>query len=323
MSAHHQDKAALVTGGTEGIGKEIARGLARAGMRVIIVGRDREKGARAEQELRHSTQNRNVDFLEADLSLIREVRRLANCVIGRWPVLHRLVHVAGIVRGRRVLTAEGIESNFAVNYLSRFALTGYLLPLLEATGRTDKAAARIVVVSGAARRGTIYFDDVNLTSNFSTPRVVLQSCHANDVFTVEQAHRLAMTKAAAHVTINCLKLGVVKTGIRKEFPWWMKLLVPLVLDPLLAQTPSDAAAAALKLLLSEEFENVSGALFLKIRKFKRVSTTSLLHDPQEAEQLWEMSRRLVGNAITVATAGSPDDDPRRRHEAGCHRSLQI
>jgi len=293
VSADHHDKAALVTGGTDGIGKEIARSLARAGMRVIIVGRDREKGARAEQELRHSTQNRNVDFLEADLSLMREVRRLANYVIGRWPVLHRLVHVAGIVRGRRVLTAEGIESNFAVNYLSRFALTGYLLPLLEAAGRRDRAA-RIVVVSGAAQRGRIYFDDVNLTSNFSTPRVVRQSCQANDVFAVEQARRLAMTKTAVRVTINCLKLGVVKTGIRKEFPWWMNLLVPLVLDPLLAQAPSDAAATALKLLLSEEFETVSGALFLKVRKFKRVSTRSLLQDREEAQRLWEMSRRLVG-----------------------------
>src|SRR5262249_7354572 len=110
---------------------------------MIIVGRDREKGARAQQELRQSTQNPHIDFLQADLGLMREVRRLADHVIGRCRSLHYLMLVAGIVRARRVLTAEGIESNFAVNYLSRFALTGYLLPLLEAAGRRDRAA-RIV-----------------------------------------------------------------------------------------------------------------------------------------------------------------------------------
>jgi len=97
-----------------------------------------------------STQNADVDFIEADLSLMAESRRLAEQIHGRWPTLHYLVHSAGILRGRRELTAEGIESNFATNYLSRFALTGRLLPLLSAAGRVGEAA-RIVVVSGAAR----------------------------------------------------------------------------------------------------------------------------------------------------------------------------
>src|SRR5205823_7378205 len=91
--------------------------------------------------------------------------------------------------GRRTLTSEGIESNFAVSYLSRFALTARLLPLLEAAGQPN-ASARVVIIGGAARNGTIYFDDVNLTRNFSTLRAVGQFCRANDVFTLELARRL-------------------------------------------------------------------------------------------------------------------------------------
>src|SRR5437870_4424906 len=112
-------RAALVTGGTDGIGKEVARGLAVAGVRVFIVGRDPEKGRRAAEELRGAGANADVQFLRADLSLMGEANRLAEEVARRAGALHYLVHSAGMVRGRRVLTEEGLESNFAVNYLSR------------------------------------------------------------------------------------------------------------------------------------------------------------------------------------------------------------
>lgn len=294
MSSRSRGKTALVTGGTDGIGKEIARGLARQGVRLIVVGRNGEKGARAEQDLRLSTNNPDVDFLRADLGLMSEVKRLANEVVERWPSLNYLVHDAGVVLGRRELTAEGIESNFAINYLSRFVLTRQLLPLLAATGRPD-AVARIVVVSGAAQHGKVHFDDVNLTANFATLRAILQSCRANDLFTVELARRVSMEPAHPCVTITCLKIGVVKTNIRQGFPGWMKLLVPLLFDPLLGQTPHEAARAALRLLLAEDLEGVTGTLFLKIRKLTQVPANAHPLDPEEGPRLWQLSEQLAGD----------------------------
>ena len=186
-------------------------------------------------EIRGSTGNPNVEFLSADLSLMSETKRLATEVASRWPALDYLVHSAGIVGGYRKLTREGVESNFAINYLSRFALTQRLLPLMKVSGRPGQSA-RIVLISGAASNGSIYFDDVNLTGRFGLFKLVGQFCKANDVFTVEQARRLPMDNT---VTITCIKMGVVKTNIRKGsgFPWWMKLLVPLILDPLVGDTP--------------------------------------------------------------------------------------
>src|SRR5512147_1895066 len=165
MECGLNDEIALVTGGTDGIGKAIARELAVRGTDVLIVGRDPEKGARAERELRASAGHHHVRFLQADLSLMRETDRLADEVIANAPKLHRLVLCAGVVRGRRVVTTEGVESNYAINYLSRFVLTGRLLPLLQAAGAPG-AAARIAVISGAAMNGTIHYEDINLTRNF-------------------------------------------------------------------------------------------------------------------------------------------------------------
>ncbi|MBV9640934.1 MAG: SDR family NAD(P)-dependent oxidoreductase [Mycobacteriaceae bacterium] len=108
---------------TDGIGRASAAALAGAGHRVFIVGTDDAKGARVEREMRGITGNSEVYFLCADLTLVAEAHRLAAEVARRCDRLHSLVHSAGTVRGRRELTAEGVESNFAVTYLTRFALT--------------------------------------------------------------------------------------------------------------------------------------------------------------------------------------------------------
>jgi NAD(P)-dependent dehydrogenase (short-subunit alcohol dehydrogenase family) len=298
MSGANTGKQAVVTGGTDGIGKEIARELARLGMRVLIVGRDLAKGNRAALELRDSSGNQNVDFFPADLSLIREAHRLADDVGRRFSSLHYLVHSAGLVRGRHQLTDEGVESNFAINYLSRFALTNRLLPLLQSSGHPGEAA-RIVIIGGAAQHGAIYFDDVNLSSNFNVIRMLGQVCRANDIFTLELARRLA-NGSPPRATVTNLKVGVVKTNTRKrpDFPWFMKLLAP-VLDPFLAMSVQEAAAAALRLLLAEDFEDVSGALFLMIKKFKQIVPSAGVRDPQAGQRLWELSERLSSSSSTV------------------------
>jgi NAD(P)-dependent dehydrogenase (short-subunit alcohol dehydrogenase family) len=289
-------KIAVVTGGTDGIGKEIARGLAMRGLRVIIIGRNREKGRQAEEELRDAAGNPHVEFLQADLSLMAEVNRVAAQLEVLLPALHYLVHSAGIVRGQRELTVERIETNFATNYLNRFALALPLLPLLAAASSPGETA-RVLIVSGAAQGGKIHFGDVNLASNFSTIRAILQFCKANDLFTAELARRLHDRDHAPSVTVSCLKIGVVKTNIRREFPAWMKLLVPLLFDPLLGQTREEAAEAGLHLLLSKNLEGVTGALYQKIAKLKRITREAGGPDHAEARRLWELSERLTGEIL--------------------------
>ena len=173
MTADGSERVALVTGGTDGIGKAIARILAEQGICVVVVGSNAGKGANAVRELRHLSGNDRVEFLQADLSLIRNVDALAAQVSMRWPRLHYLVLCAGIMRGRHTLTREGIETNFAVNYLSRFTLAQALISGLAAGGLAGHAA-RILVISGAAQNGRIRYDDVNLAGRFGILRAVSQ-----------------------------------------------------------------------------------------------------------------------------------------------------
>src|SRR5205085_11278946 len=107
------------------------------------------------------------------------------------------------------------------------------------------------------------------------------------------ARRLKARNPRPLVTVTSLKMGVVKTNIRNEFPAWMKLLVPLVLDPLLGQTPQEAAEPALRLLLSPEFEGVNGGLFLKVRKFKGIAVGPRELDLEPGLRLWKLSERMI------------------------------
>jgi NAD(P)-dependent dehydrogenase (short-subunit alcohol dehydrogenase family) len=299
-----QRRVALVTGGTDGIGKAIARVLAQEGIGVVVVGSNAEKGAAAVRELRQTSGNADIEFLGADLSLIRNVDVLASEVSKRWPRLHYLVLCAGIVRGRHTLTSEGIETNFAINYLSRFALTERLLANLAAQGLADQAA-RILVISGAAQDGKIQYDDVNLTGQFGVVRALSQFCEANDVFALELARRMTAAVPSQNVAVTVLKVGAVRTKIRAQFPTWMKLLVPLVIDPFLSQTPAQIAASARHLLLDPKFEGVSGALFRHIKQFKALKAGPRTSDPAEGRRLWALSEQLAAQARAASASGKP------------------
>jgi NAD(P)-dependent dehydrogenase (short-subunit alcohol dehydrogenase family) len=289
-----QRRIALVTGGTDGIGKAIALSLARQGIAVVVVGSNAEKGAAAARELRGVSGSDHVEFLQSDLSLIGNVDALAAQVSARSGQLHYLVLCAGIMRGRYGLTSERIEANFAINYLSRFALTEALLPCLAAGSLVDDPA-RILVIGGAAQNGKIHYDDVNLTRRFNMLRVVSQFCEANDQFVLEQARRIAVARPLPHVTVTTLKVGVVHTQIRRQFPLWMKLVVPL-LDPFLSSSPNEVAASARRLLLGREFVGVTGALFRHIKLFKKLQPGARTDDPNQGRYLWEFSKQLITHA---------------------------
>lgn len=285
---------ALVTGGTDGIGKAIAKGLVAQGATVIIVGRDESKGEATAMELRRMGRRDSVEFVQTDLSSMRNVLKLADTISSRWPSLDYLVLCAGIVKGRFSVTEEGIETNFAVNYLARFTLTQALLPNLMAAGSGPDA--KILIIGGAVQNGKIHFENVNLAHRFNTLRVVSQFCQANDLFVMELARRIGAAASSRNVAVNELKVGVVRTAIRRQFPLWMKVVVPF-LDPFLAISPEEIARSAVRILLGSEFAQTSGSLYRQIRSFKKLGASARASSSGEQGRLWDLSERLVAQAL--------------------------
>jgi NAD(P)-dependent dehydrogenase (short-subunit alcohol dehydrogenase family) len=200
------EQTILVTGATDGLGRELAAELAAQGATVLVHGRDRHRGEHTLSEIRASTRSDKLQYLEADLSSLDETRALAGEVRERFDVLHALVNNAGIGtanpgvgatnagRDGRVESGDGYELRFAVNYLAGYVLTRELIGLLE-----QSAPSRIVNVSSAGQ-APIDFEDVMLERSYSGVRAYCQSKLAQVCFTFDLAEELAETG----VTANCL-----------------------------------------------------------------------------------------------------------------------
>jgi NAD(P)-dependent dehydrogenase (short-subunit alcohol dehydrogenase family) len=275
-------KTALVTGGTGGIGRATASGLAALGTRVGITGRDQARTQDAAGQIARESGNPAIDAFAADMSCQAEVRKLAAAVLTTYPQLDVLISNVGGFWATRHLTADGLERTFAVNHLAAFLLTGLLLDRLKAS-----APARIVTVSsGAHATGTLNFGDLQGEHSYSGQQAYSQSKLPNVVFTYELARRLEGTG----VTATVLHPGLVRTAFASEDPSPLaKLMIPL-LRPFM-KAPARGAATSIYLASSPEVEGVTGQYFAH-RKPKTSSKSS--YDTAAAARLWQISADLTG-----------------------------
>ena len=272
-------KLVLVTGATSGIGKEAALALAKMGARVALVARDPTRGEAARAEIAAASGNGDVTLFVADLSSQKEIRRLADEIRAKHDRLDVLLNNAGVMMTKRVLTADGFETTFAVNHLAYVLLTRLLLPLVTAA-----APSRIVnVASEAHRRGTIAFDDLQGAKSYGGVAAYGQSKLANILFTYELARRLE----GKGVTANCLHPGVIGTGIARNAPWPIGPVWRL-----LFRSAESGARTSVFLASSPDAAGVTGKYFIDE---KPVRSNRESCDPEIARRLWDVSERLTGD----------------------------
>ena len=281
------DRTVLVTGGSGGIGKATAVGLATMGAHLAITGRDRGRAEDAAREIR-TAGGGQVDVFVADLTSQLEVRRLSDEVLQTLPRLHVLVNNVGGYWNTRHVTADGLERTFALNHLAPFLLTNLLLDRLK-----HSAPSRVVTVASHAQAmGRIDFDDLQGERSYSGARAYNQSKLANVMFTYELARRLRATS----VTANALHPGVVRTSFGGDDPALVqRLFIPFLMY--FMKAPAQGAATSIYLASAPALEHVTGAYYSD-RKRKRSSARS--YDEAAGTRLWQMSANLVGVPVAGA-----------------------
>lgn len=280
-SASMTGKTVLITGGTGGIGRAAAIGLASMGARVGITGRDRARAERAAAVIRQKSGNPAIDVFVADMSSQAEVRRMATDALDSYPRIDVLMNNVGGFWAHRHVTADGLEHTFALNHLAPFLLTSLLLDRLIAS-----APARIVTVSsGAQSLGSIDFDDLMGERKYSGQRAYNQSKLANVMFTYELARRLAGTG----VTATVLHPGMTSTSFGSEDTarGWGPLIAVM---RRFMQSPERGADTSIYLASSAEAEGVTGRYFTG-RSPKESHTSS--YDASTVARLWRISADLV------------------------------
>ncbi len=280
-----ENKVVLITGATDGIGRATAVELARRGARVVVVGRDSEKGSSVVAAMRAETSNQDVSFLRADLSRQSDIRSLARSFTEQFDRIDVLLNNVGGAFGTRKLSVDGIEMTFALNHLAPFLLTRLLLDHLQAT-----PGSRIVNVASAAHRGvTLDFDDVESKNNFKGLRSYRRSKLCNLLFTYELARRLG----PAGPTVNALHPGFVRTHLGQSATdnnlFW-RMLARLIFRFTFAIDVNEGAKTSIHLATSPDLSNVTGKYFVKEREARSSAQSA---DAEAARHLWEISETMA------------------------------
>lgn len=278
-----KDKVCVITGGTDGIGKAAAQALALQGARLLVHGRDPDKGARAIAEIKARSRNPNIEFVRADFGSLADVRRLAATIMQRTPRIEVLINNAGGMFSKRNLSKDGYEMTFAVNHLAPFLLTHLLLDTLKGS-----AGARIVTTASDAHRGAaLPLDDSAATGKYSSMRVYGASKLANILFTRALAKRLEGTP----VTATCLHPGFVRTNFVRDVPRWGRAIFALIAR--FARSPEKGAETLVYLAASPQVQGASGGYYFDCRL---TPPAAAAQDDEAAERLWRVSEQRTGIA---------------------------
>ncbi|HUX19920.1 MAG TPA: SDR family oxidoreductase [Spirochaetia bacterium] len=277
-------KLALVTGANTGIGKEITRGLAKRGMRVVLACRDRARGEAAREEIANETGNSELTLMLLDLADLASIRHFADEFREGFDRLDILVNNAGVSAQEHATTRDGFELVFGVNFIAPFLLTNLLLHHLKAA-----APSRIVnLASSVHTTGHIDKSDPQMDKNWKNRQAYSNSKLADVLFTRELARRIE----GSGVTANCYNPGLVRSEFFRNYhpmPFMLKVVLWL-----LGKSPEEGADTGLYLCASEEVEGKSGGYYEK----------RTLKEPSEEARDVELSRWLWNYAESAVIGGA-------------------
>ncbi|ACV13145.1 short-chain dehydrogenase/reductase SDR [Halorhabdus utahensis DSM 12940] len=303
------EKTVVVTGANSGIGFEVTKAFAENGARVVMACRSLDRGNAASEEIRAAVADPSLSVMELDLADLDSVRSFAETFRTEYSDLHVLSNNAGVMAIPRSETEDGFETQFGVNHLGHFALTGLLLDRLrETAGET-----RIVTQSsGLHERGEIDFADLHGEQSYDRFDAYAQSKLANVLFAYELDRRLRA--ANAEVTSVACHPGFAATNLQRRGPelagsklrlWMMKLA-----NAVFAQS---AATGALPMLMAGTDADVAGGEYvgpgglMNMRGAPVIQRSSdRSYDDELARQLWDVSVDLTGVSYDLPDPQAPD-----------------
>ncbi|MDE1825424.1 MAG: SDR family oxidoreductase [Candidatus Micrarchaeota archaeon] len=279
-------KVCVVTGATSGVGRATAMILGSTGATVILVCRDRKRGEAIKKEIIRKTKNKNISVMFADFTYLHSIKQLAKKFKEHHQYLHILINNAGVLHSKRILTKDGYETTFQVNYLAPFLLTNLLLRVIK-----KSAPSRIVnVTSDEHIRGSIDFDNLHGEKHYGGYWAYARSKLALILFTYKLAEKLVGTK----VTVNCVHPGSIATNIGRNSSGIMGLYFKV--GKRFMKKPEQGAEEIVYLATSSEAEKVTGKYFID----KTISKSSKLsYDKVVADRLWKKTIDLIGKRFVI------------------------
>lgn len=269
-----QHKNIIITGATDGIGLAAAISIAKKGYHVSLVGRNPDKGIKALETIIAHSGNENLDFFECDLSLVANVKDLADIIKQKHSKIDVLLNNAGGANKTKQITSEGLEKTFATNQMNYFVLSTELLDILS-----ESNDARIVNVASNAHIGAeVDYENINSEKSFSAWTSYCVSKLMNIMFTYQLA------SMQDKVSVNVLHPGFVDTNIAGNEGNLIKYIVKFGAK-MFARTVDNGADSSIYLSTSDEIKGVSGKYFFKCREIK---SSRASYNQEDWKKVWDL-----------------------------------
>lgn len=296
-------KTIVVTGANSGLGYAATEALVSHGAHVVLACRSTDRGQAAADRIREESPDGSMTVLALDLADLDSIRSFVESFETTHDRLDVLYNNAGVMGIPRSETADGFETQFGVNHLGHFALTGLLLDTLV---ETDGETRVVTQSSGLHENGRIDFEDLHGEHDYNKWAAYSQSKLANLLFAYELQRRLEHTVEEDVVSVGCHP-GYAATNLQQRGPeqsgatlrlWLMKAA-----NALIAQ---DAAQGALPMLYAATVPDVTGGAYIGPDGFRNMRghpepqrSSDRSYDKTTAERLWSVSVELTGVAYDL------------------------
>ena len=241
-------KTIVFTGGTDGMGRVAIDMLYKMGAHIVLLGRNQERGNEIINALKNTEGNGSASFQVCDLSSMDSVKSCANSILNDYEKIDILVNCAGVNKPNKVITKDGFELHWAVNYLGLYLLTNLLLEPLKKPGH-----ARIVnLVTNIAFVEKIDFKEIESKLDFATDEPYTESKIALSMFSIELAEQLKNEG----ITVNYLHPGNIKSSLLRHLTGMEKMMARIIVR--MASPTEVGADRVVRLAISSAFDNITG-----------------------------------------------------------------
>ena len=293
----------LVTGGSSGMGKGVAKILAGNDNQIheiIILCRSKERGEATIKELKDITKNNKISIVLCDLTKLRDVRNAIKEIHSQHEFLDGIFVNAGLgYAAERVETEDGMDPHFQVNYLSQFMLTLNLLDLLEKSENGGR------VIFNVTEGGEIFWDDMQMKKKWGYENGIQQAMVAKRMFSV-RLHNLYRKIEDSKVSFFGFKIPkTVWTDQINIIPFFMKTMAKVmkVFGTFISIEKCGMIISPLFTEKQEESLEKSGKFITwKDNKFTELKQDKVVFDKEMQDKLWKISLDLCKDEITVQIA---------------------
>ncbi|MFX1457645.1 MAG: SDR family NAD(P)-dependent oxidoreductase [Promethearchaeota archaeon] len=280
-----REKIVLITGSTDGIGKQTAIDLANKDLFVIIHGRNEEKALKAVSEVKEITGSNKIDLIFGDLSSFKQIRDISNQLHNKFNYLDCLINNAGVNFWERKISQDGFELTLAVNYLAPYMLTLLILDLLR-----KGTSSRIVNVTSDIIATSIDFDNLqDYPYTFQPPDTgksaygISKACL--NMFTFDLADRL---KNQA-ITVNAVHPGGIDTKMLRK-------TIEMMNWPFHGRPLTEGSKGLVFAATSPEMEGKTGLILFQTRISR---STDVTYDIKTRKKLRKLTEEFTGMSIDV------------------------